>query len=148
MNAFDLVVTVAPGSTLASIVASDRLPLANGLLALALLIGLQFVVAWSNVRPTWFRRLVKSEPTLLLLHGVLMENAMRRSRIAGDEVLSAVRCAGARQLTDVAAVVLEPDGSLSVIQGRLPPPEEITLSDVPISTRAAAAASLSQRGVR
>ena len=50
LNAFDLVVTVALGSTLASIVTSDRLPLANGVLALAMLIALQYVVAWATLR--------------------------------------------------------------------------------------------------
>ena len=55
LNAFDLVVTVALGSTLASIVTSDRLPLANGVLALAMLIALQYVVAWATLRAAWFR---------------------------------------------------------------------------------------------
>jgi hypothetical protein len=67
LNAFDLVVSVALGSALASIVTSDRLPVANCLLALALLIGLQHAVAWVNLRAGWFRRLVKSDPTLLVL---------------------------------------------------------------------------------
>lgn len=45
MDMFDLVVTVAPGSTLASLVPSKNDALAEGLLAFATLIGLQFVVA-------------------------------------------------------------------------------------------------------
>ena len=50
LNAFDLVVTVALGSTLASVMTSDQLPLVNGLLALTLLIALQFIVAWLIAR--------------------------------------------------------------------------------------------------
>ncbi|HUF36757.1 MAG TPA: YetF domain-containing protein [Gemmatimonadales bacterium] len=117
LNAFDLVVTVALGSTLASIVTSDRLPLANGLLALALLIALQYAVAWVNLRVEWFRRLVKSDPTLLFHRGAFIDEALRGSRVGRDAVLSAVRGAGVMRLADVAAVVLEPDGSLSVVAG-------------------------------
>ena len=46
MNAFDFVVTVALGSTLATVLLSKDVPLAEGVLAFALLIALQFAVAW------------------------------------------------------------------------------------------------------
>lgn len=130
LNAFDLVVTVALGSTLASIVTSDRLPIANGLLALALLIAFQYAVAWLNLRAGWFRRLVKSDPTLLVYDGHLIDDALRRSRVGHDEILSAVRGSGIMQLEDVRAVVLEPDGSLSVLTGGRLGGERTTLRDV------------------
>ena len=45
MNAFDLVVTVALGSTFATVLLSKDVALAEGVLAFALLISLQFAVA-------------------------------------------------------------------------------------------------------
>ena len=130
LNAFDFVVTIALGSTLASIVTSDRLPLGNGLLALALLVVLQYAVAWANLRAGWVRRLVKSEPTLLVDRGTLLEGALRRSRVGRDEILSAARGAGFHRLRDLGAVVLEADGSLSVLAGEPPAAEDSTLQDV------------------
>ena len=127
LNAFDLVVTVAIGSTLASIMTSSDFPLLNGLLALALLVGLQFVVAWLVVRVPSFSRLIKSEPSLLVYEGRILDGALRRSRLNRDEILATVRGAGQADLADVHAIVLETDGSLSV---------------VPASTAAAAASSL------
>jgi uncharacterized membrane protein YcaP (DUF421 family) len=50
MNAFDFVVTVALGSTLAAVFLSKNVALAEGVLAFALLIGLQFVITWLSVR--------------------------------------------------------------------------------------------------
>ena len=69
LNAFDLVVTVALGSTLATVLLNDSVALAEGVLAMALLIFLQFVITWLSVRSPWFESLVKSEPTLLLHRG-------------------------------------------------------------------------------
>jgi uncharacterized membrane protein YcaP (DUF421 family) len=115
MNAFDLVVTVALGSTLASVLTSDRLPLANGVFALALLIILQYVVAWWSVRSAWFRRTVKSSPKLLFRNGDYLDDALHAERVGRDEVLAAVRSAGQLDLSAVAAVVLETDGSFSVL---------------------------------
>ena len=65
MNAFDFVVTVALGSTLASAVLSSDVSLSEALLAFATLCGLQFVIAFTSVRSSRVRSLVKSEPALL-----------------------------------------------------------------------------------
>lgn len=116
MNAFDFVITVALGSTLASVLVSPDVALAEGVLALAVLIVLQYVVAWSGVRFAWARRTFKSEPALLLRRGEFLGGAMRRERVSRDEVLAAVRSEGIAALGDVHAVVLETDGSFSVIR--------------------------------
>ena len=50
LNAFDLVVTVALGSTLATVLLSKSVALAEGVLALGLLILLQYLIAWLSVR--------------------------------------------------------------------------------------------------
>jgi uncharacterized membrane protein YcaP (DUF421 family) len=115
MNAFDLVVTVALGSTLATVLLSKDVALAEGVLAFALLAALQFVIAWSSQRSSLIERLAKSEPRLLLANGTFASEALRAERVTRDEVRAAVRGAGIGSLDAVAAVVLETDGSLSVI---------------------------------
>lgn len=50
MNAFDLVVTVALGSTLATVQLTKSVALADGLAAFALLIFLQYGLMWLSVR--------------------------------------------------------------------------------------------------
>lgn len=115
MNAFDLVVTVALGSTLATILLSPDTALAEGVVAIALLCGAQFVVANLVTRWQWARQLAKSDPVLLLSDGRLRRDALERERIAEDEVRQAIRASGCGAVEDVAAVVLETDGTLSVV---------------------------------
>jgi uncharacterized membrane protein YcaP (DUF421 family) len=117
LNAFDLVVTVALGSTLATVLLNRSVSLAEGVLAFALLIGLQWLVAFLSVRSPRFGALVKSEPTLLLHRGRFLDAAMRAQRVTRGEVTSALRASGVARVEDAAAVVLETDGSLSVIGG-------------------------------
>jgi uncharacterized membrane protein YcaP (DUF421 family) len=117
MNAFDLVVTVAFGSTFASAILSSEVSLAEALAAFALLCGLQFAVAFLSVRSERFQRLIKAEPSLLFYRGVFVEAAMRRERVTQEEILAAMRGSGAAAPSDVDAVVLETDGSFSVIAG-------------------------------
>ena len=115
LNAFDLVVTVAIGSTFASILTPKDLALAEGVAALALLVGLQFAVTFLSVRFKAVDRLVKAEPTLLLRDGEPLAGVMRRQRVTEDELRVAVRNSGGRELQDAAAVILESDGSLNAI---------------------------------
>jgi uncharacterized membrane protein YcaP (DUF421 family) len=115
MNAFDLVVTVALGSTLATILLSADVSLAEGILALVLLVGLQLAVAWVSVRVGWFRRTVKASPALLLYRGFVLEERLWAERVTAGEVRQAVRSQGIGGLELVEAVVLETDGSFSVI---------------------------------
>jgi uncharacterized membrane protein YcaP (DUF421 family) len=115
LNAFDLVVTVALGSTLATVLLSKDVALAEGVLAFALLIGMQFVVAWLSVRFRAVDRLVKSEPRLLFYRGEFLHDAMRRERVTEGEVLAAVREQGVAAIEDVEAVVLETASTISVL---------------------------------
>lgn len=116
LNAFDLVVTVALGSILATILLNEDVALAEGMTAFAVLISLQFAVTWSSVRFGWVQRLVTGEPTLLLHAGHMLPRAMRRARVTEDEVRAAVREAGIPTLARVGAVVMETDGSISVVE--------------------------------
>lgn len=115
LNAFDLVVTVALGSSLATIVLSGDVSWSEGAAALSLLVGLQLVVSWASARLPRGRAFVTARPTLLLADGQLRPEVMRSQRITESEVRQAVRSTGVGGLDLVAAVVLESDGTLSVI---------------------------------
>lgn len=116
MNAFDLVVTVALGSTLATILLSRDVALAEGVVALALLVLLQFSLTWLSVRSRTVSRLVKSEPALLFHRGEFLSVAMKRERVVEPEILAAIRGAGMAGLGGVEAVILETDGTFSVLE--------------------------------
>ena len=113
MYAFDLVITVAMGSTLATILLSKEVALVEGLTALALLVLLQLAITWTSVRSNTVRRWVVSEPKLVFHRGVFLRDAMLSERITEAEILAAMRTNGLGSVKDVGAVVLETDGTLS-----------------------------------
>jgi uncharacterized membrane protein YcaP (DUF421 family) len=115
MNMFDFVVTIALGSTFATVILSKEVALAEGILALGLLILLQFIVASLSVRSHRFQELVKGEPTLLFFRGDYLHDTIKNERIAPEEIRSAARAEGIHDMATVGAVVLETDGTFSVI---------------------------------
>jgi len=128
LNAFDLVVTVALGSTLATVLLSKSVALAEGVLAMTLLVFLQFVITWLSVRSSRFRAFVKSEPTLVMHKGQFLDSALRAQRITQEEVMAALRSNGVGDAAKVAAVVLETDGSLAVVMEATPDAAKSTLN--------------------
>lgn len=128
-NAFDLVVTVALGSSLATVILSDRTSAAQGIAAFAALVAFQFAITWLSVRFRAVERFVKSRPVLLLRNGLVQEEALRRTRITVSELRAAVRGKGIGSLEDLAAVILETDGTISVISS-LGPHRATALDDV------------------
>jgi uncharacterized membrane protein YcaP (DUF421 family) len=130
LNAFDLVVTVALGSTLATVLLSKSVALAEGILAMALLVFLQFVIAWLSVRSPGFQNMVKSEPTLIMHQGRFLDGAMRSQRITREEVMAALRSNGVSDAAQVAAVILETDGTIALIKGTDHEADKPTLENV------------------
>ncbi len=115
LNAFDLVVTVALGSTLATIFLSADVSWVEGVVALGVLAALQFLVAAFTSRFPGSRSALTSQPTLLLEDGKMIRAALLSQRLTEAEVRQAIRSSSVGDLSSVAAVVLEDDGSLSVI---------------------------------
>ena len=114
MNSFDWVVTVAMGSLVASGMISKSNSVATVVFAIALLLVLQWVVTRSVVASDAIEHAVKASPRLLVSDGREIESAMRAERIAPSEILAATRESGLRSVEEVAALVLETDGTFSV----------------------------------
>lgn len=115
LNAFDFAVTVAFGSAFATILLSKDVALVEGLLAFVMLALLQWGLSRLSIESRWFRRAVRSRPALLVHDGAYCRRNLASERVTESEVEASVRKAGIGRIEDVAAVVLETDGSMSVI---------------------------------
>lgn len=129
MNAFDLVVTVALGSTLATILLSKKVALAEGLTAFFLLISMQYIIAWLSVRSKLLSEFIKSNPKLLYYEGEFFWKVMKKERILEVEILQAARTNNVESMDAVRAVVLETDGTFSIIK-KTDNVQQSTLSNV------------------
>lgn len=118
MNNFDWIVTVTIGSVAASMILLDDVTLLEGGLAMALLLGLQYLVTSAVKASPLAERIVKARPATLMENGKWDEKAMRAERVTRSEVEAAVRQSGESDIDDVRKVVLETDASLSIIPRR------------------------------
>jgi uncharacterized membrane protein YcaP (DUF421 family) len=117
MNPSDFAITVAAGSLLANLILSKDASLLEGLVGLAVLLGLQFVTEWISARSTRFRSAVEGVPALLFYEGRFIRPALLREHVTETAVYKAIREQGISDIEQVQAVILEIDGSFSVISG-------------------------------
>lgn len=115
LNAFDFIVTVALGSTLATILLSNDTSLAQGLVAFAVLAVSQLAITWASGRSERLAEAVKSEPTALLYRGRFLRDQMARERVLESELLAVLRANGIGDPSAVDLVVLETSGEFSVV---------------------------------
>lgn len=115
MNAFDFIVTIALGSSLATVALNKSITLADGVVAFTLFIFLQYLITWLSVRVKMVKKLVTSEPKLLLYNGELLLDALKKERITVEEIYVAARNKGIPELDNVALIVLETTGELTII---------------------------------
>ena len=117
LNAFDFSITVAFGSALATVMIDETVGLLKGGLVLAMLALLQFVVAKGSQWSDFVRKAVRGRPTLLVRAGKVYQDALKQERLTIDELAEIIRNNGFGRMADVGAVILETDGSFSVLGG-------------------------------
>ena len=129
MNMFDFIITVALGSTFASVVVTQSISIMDGLAALGLMLLAQFIITWVSMKSPNFNHLIKSEASLLFHDGHFLDEEMQSVRVTKEEIFAEIRQKGFACLSDVYAVVLENNGEISVL-GHSPHIENSTLHGV------------------
>jgi uncharacterized membrane protein YcaP (DUF421 family) len=129
MNAFDFIITITMGSAFGRILTAKSVSLAESLTAFLLLVFLQYLIAHLEVRSKFFHRLITSQPALLYYNGAFIEKNMRRERIRRNDLLGAVRKKKFGDFNEVEAIIMETDGSFSIIR-KSSNPEQKTYSQV------------------
>lgn len=129
MNAFDFIVTIALGSSLASLSLNKNVTLADGVTAIGLLLLMQYLFAWLSVKSKFLRSIITGNPTLIFYRGKFLKDVMRKEGLTTEEILNAAREKGLSTLDHIDMVGLETTGELSFIdmspQGKI-----VTMEDV------------------
>ncbi|WP_423188778.1 DUF421 domain-containing protein [Alkalibacterium sp. f15] len=115
MNAFDFIVTVALGSVLATTIVNYKESFWSGILTFTMLVGLQYVFTWLSVHFKPVRAILNSEPSLLFYDGVFKDENLKKERVNKVELKQAIRKAGYVSFDEISAIILESDGTLTVM---------------------------------
>ncbi len=128
LSSFDVAAVIAFGSILGRAALGDRPRLMSGIVALCTLVAIQAIVG--QIRTTRAgSHIVAVKPVLLMAGSRPIEANLRLCHITDAELRSRLRLAGIGDPEEVAAVIFEPSGGISVLRrGR--PLSDALLTDV------------------
>lgn len=115
MTIFDLVVLLLLANAVQNAMVGGDSSLVGGLVAAGLLLLLNGLVARATLRWPRLRRTLVGTPTLLVLHGEILTDHLRREGVSQDDLETALREHGISAIDGVDMAVLEIDGSISVV---------------------------------
>lgn len=91
------------------------IPLLNGLIPIVTLFCCEVLIAGFSLRSIRLRRLLFGSPSILVSHGKIDQNEMRKNRFTPDELMQELRSQGFTDISRVEYAVLETDGKLNVL---------------------------------
>ena len=112
---FDLLVVVLLGTAVQNSLIGDDVSLLGGLILAGTLIGCNWLVGFATARSRRLDRLVEGSPVLLARDGLVFHTALRAQNLSRQDFDEALRDNGLVDVADIALVMLEVDGSITVV---------------------------------
>lgn len=115
LSIVDVAVVVAVGAVIGRTPLLEHPRLITGVLVLGVFYALQW--AFGGLR--MFRavdRLITPPPVVLVADGAMLSSGLQRSNVTEHELRQAARAAGVTSLAEVAFMVMEPNGNISVLK--------------------------------
>lgn len=115
LQPYELVIAVLIAELAAIPVADTDIPLLNGLIPIIILLVLQVLLSELTLWSEPARKLICGTPSILVAHGQILEQELRRLRVNLNDLLEQLRNKSFPNLADVDYAILETNGQLSVI---------------------------------
>jgi len=118
LSAFDLVVLLIISNVVQNAVIGNDNSLGGGLIGATTILLLNLLVAYVTFRFRRADRVIEHSPTVLVRHGRILRDNLRRERLGPRDLRAALRHHGVVSIRDIRYAFLEEDGHVSVITGR------------------------------
>jgi uncharacterized membrane protein YcaP (DUF421 family) len=116
MTSFDLILLLVISNAVQNSINAGDNSLTGGLISAVVLVGLNWLLGYATYRWRPMERLVEGKPLRIVSDGKVHLGAMRRELLTLSELRSALRKQGILRISDCRLVVLEPDGTLSIVK--------------------------------
>lgn len=115
VGAFDLIVSLIIGESVDEAIYGD-VSMLKFFVLIATIAAWHLVNSWATYKSKKLDQLLESQPTVLVEHGKIQEEALASQRINEEELYSQLRLNGFEDLQEVKKATLEPSGHVSVLQ--------------------------------
>jgi uncharacterized membrane protein YcaP (DUF421 family) len=129
LNPFDLVVLLSLSNTVQNAIIGNDNSLTGGLIGAFALLAMNYLVVRFLFRHRRLDEVFEGEPTVLIEHGQIIEQALGRELLTTVELMTVLHRQGFDSLEEVERCVLEPGGTF-YIQRKMPATETLEHDEV------------------
>ncbi len=116
MSPFDLILLIILGDAIQQGLTQDDYSVTGAVIAVSTIATLQVFTSYLSYRSDKARKVLEGQPIVLVDHGKLVDENLRRERMTEDEVAEEMRSQQIGSLDEVEWAILESNGSLSFIK--------------------------------
>jgi uncharacterized membrane protein YcaP (DUF421 family) len=116
---FDLVLLLVLSNAVQNSMNAGDNSLVGGLISATTLVGLNYLVGLATYRSKRLEAIVEGRPQVLIHDGKLFEEVMAGAKLTHHELQAALRQAGCTCVEEVRSAILENNGAISVVTGRV-----------------------------
>lgn len=113
---FDLVLLLVISNAVQNSMNGGDNSLVGGLISAGVLVAVHFLVGMATLRSRRIEKLLDGQPEVLIRHGTLYPQVLRRVQLTQHELLAALRQHGCTRVEDAELAILEVNGAISVVQ--------------------------------
>jgi len=131
LSPFQLIILFMIAELAAIPIATNTIPIINGVVAIFVLLVLQVLISYCSIKSEKFKNFVNGKPSVLIEKGEINESELKKLRISLNDLLEQLRLGNSPSIADVDYAILEANGDLSII----PKPDKrpLTASDMGIN---------------
>jgi uncharacterized membrane protein YcaP (DUF421 family) len=115
LEPFDLILLIVLGDAIQQGLTQDDYSVTGAIIVVGAIAALQVATSYLSFRFPWASRVLNGEPIVIIQHGQVIADNLRRERLSLEEVAEEARGQQIASLEDVQWAVFEPSGKISFI---------------------------------
>lgn len=119
LNTADVILILLISNSVQNAMVGSNISLLGGLAAASVLFVINFALKKLMYKSKWFSDFMQEKPEILIHEGKIDFKALSKLNITSDELQEAMREHGVEHFTDVKLAMLEIDGNISIISGKI-----------------------------
>ncbi|HBF77353.1 MAG TPA: hypothetical protein DEF85_02170 [Clostridiaceae bacterium] len=115
LQPFELVIAIMMSELAAIPMQDPGVPLVYGIIPIVTLMLIEILLSFISLKFNWARKFLCGSPSIIIEHGKINEEEMRKQRFNLTDMMEELRILGYFNISDIEYGILEDNGKLSII---------------------------------
>ncbi len=128
IDALDFIFGIVIGDILGNPLTDGEVPMSGPIVSATIIAGLHLSLSYIALYTPRFRRVIEDEPIILMKHGRILHDQLRKTKMTLESFLMGLRLNNTSDINEIDYAILEMNGDISVIKKSKYDP--VTLNDL------------------